>query len=139
MIIYLILITSSHDNVWISLGENCCWSLLGHKGLSQVSVLKARQCNGNQFPYSYFVLMVQLATQPGRLNTGQNLSKVVCRFWQVFTCKIFSPDKLKLSILCRFPFKSVSIERVLLYYYMYLRLPLIGKSVLINTLLPLAY
>ena len=30
----LILITSSHDNVWISLGENCCWSLLGLKGLT---------------------------------------------------------------------------------------------------------
>ena len=35
MIILLILITSSHDNVWISLGENCCWSLLGLKGLSE--------------------------------------------------------------------------------------------------------
>ena len=33
MIIYLILITSSHDNVWRSLEENCCWSLLGLKGL----------------------------------------------------------------------------------------------------------
>ena len=32
MIIFLILITSSHDNVWISLGENWCWSLLGLKG-----------------------------------------------------------------------------------------------------------
>ena len=35
VIILLILITSSHDNVWISLGENCCWSLLGLKGLNQ--------------------------------------------------------------------------------------------------------
>ena len=25
--------TSSHDNVCVSLGENCCWSLLGLKGL----------------------------------------------------------------------------------------------------------
>ena len=33
MIIWLILITSSHDNVWILLGENWCWSLLGLKGL----------------------------------------------------------------------------------------------------------
>ena len=33
MIILLILITSSHDDVWISLGENCSWSLLGLKGL----------------------------------------------------------------------------------------------------------
>ena len=32
--ILLILITSFHDNVWILLGENCCWSLLGLKGLS---------------------------------------------------------------------------------------------------------
>ena len=32
-IIFLILITSSLDIVWILLGENCCWSLLGHKGL----------------------------------------------------------------------------------------------------------
>ena len=31
--ILLILITSSHDSVWILLGENCCWSLLGLKGL----------------------------------------------------------------------------------------------------------
>ena len=34
VIILLILITSSDDNVWISLGENCCWSLLGLTGLS---------------------------------------------------------------------------------------------------------
>ena len=33
MIILLILITLSLDNVWILLGENCCWSLLGLKGL----------------------------------------------------------------------------------------------------------
>ena len=34
MIILLILITLSLDSVWILLGENCCWSLLGCKGLS---------------------------------------------------------------------------------------------------------
>ena len=28
-----ILTTLSLDNVWILLGENCCWSLLGHQGL----------------------------------------------------------------------------------------------------------
>ena len=33
MIIWLILITISLDNVWILLGENWCWSLLGLKGL----------------------------------------------------------------------------------------------------------
>ena len=31
MIILLILITLSLDSVWILLGENCCWSLLGLK------------------------------------------------------------------------------------------------------------
>ena len=29
MIILLILITLSLDSVWILLGENCCWSLMG--------------------------------------------------------------------------------------------------------------
>ena len=33
VIILLILITLSLDNVWISLGENWCWSLLGNEGL----------------------------------------------------------------------------------------------------------
>ena len=33
VIILLILVTLSLDNVWTSLGENCCWSLLGLKGL----------------------------------------------------------------------------------------------------------
>ena len=36
VIILLILITLSLDNVWISLGENCCWSLLGLQGLRDV-------------------------------------------------------------------------------------------------------
>ena len=36
MIILLILITLSLDSVWILLGENCCWSLLGLKGLSNL-------------------------------------------------------------------------------------------------------
>ena len=33
VIILLILITFSFDNVWIFLGENWCWSALGLKGL----------------------------------------------------------------------------------------------------------
>ena len=33
VIILLILVTLSLDNVWTSLGENCCWSLLVLKGL----------------------------------------------------------------------------------------------------------
>ena len=35
MIIFYILTTLSLDNVWTLLGENCCWSLLGLKGLKQ--------------------------------------------------------------------------------------------------------
>ena len=34
MIILLILITLSLDSVWMLLGENCCWSLLGLKGFN---------------------------------------------------------------------------------------------------------
>ena len=34
MIIFYILTTLSLDNVWISLGENCCWSPLGLKGVT---------------------------------------------------------------------------------------------------------
>ena len=44
MIILLILITSSHDNVWISLGENCCWSLLALKGLNLLKMLGQYLC-----------------------------------------------------------------------------------------------
>ena len=36
MIILLILITLSLDSVWILLGENCCWSLMGIKGLKNL-------------------------------------------------------------------------------------------------------
>ena len=36
VIIFYILTTSSLDNVWTLLGENCCWSLLGLKGLIKV-------------------------------------------------------------------------------------------------------
>ena len=35
MIILLILITLSLDSEWILLGENCCWTLLGLKGLRE--------------------------------------------------------------------------------------------------------
>ena len=35
MIIFYILTTLSLDNVWTLLGENCCWSLLGLKGLNK--------------------------------------------------------------------------------------------------------
>ena len=35
VIIFYILTTLSLYNVWTLLGENCCWSLLGLKGLMQ--------------------------------------------------------------------------------------------------------
>ena len=35
VIIFYILTTLSLDNVWRLLGENCCWSLLGLKGLME--------------------------------------------------------------------------------------------------------
>ena len=44
MIILLILITSSRNNVWISLGENCCWSLLGLKRLNPLKMLGQILC-----------------------------------------------------------------------------------------------
>ena len=40
MIILLILMTLSLDSVWTLLGENCCWSLLGLKGLNRLHVLR---------------------------------------------------------------------------------------------------
>ena len=40
VIILLILITLSLDNVWILLGENWCWSLLALKGLNIVVLHK---------------------------------------------------------------------------------------------------
>ena len=42
MIIFYILTTLSLDNVWTLLGENCCWSLLGLKGLTHSSVRKLK-------------------------------------------------------------------------------------------------
>ena len=40
MILFFILATLSLDNVWTLLGENCCWSLLGLKGLSRLDLKK---------------------------------------------------------------------------------------------------
>ena len=38
VIIFYILTTLSVDNVWTLLGENCCWSLLGLKGLNAAAL-----------------------------------------------------------------------------------------------------
>ena len=53
MIILLILITLSLDSVWILLGENCCWSLLGLKGL----IMKLNDLT--------LILLTQPFTSPG--------------------------------------------------------------------------
>ena len=60
MIILLILITLSLDSVWILLGENCCWSLLGLKGLT-------KPLGGFRTPYQ--VQNRRQAVQPAE-NTG---------------------------------------------------------------------
>ena len=44
-----ILITFSLDNVWILLGENWCWSLLGLKVLLCVSKKRVRECGSHSF------------------------------------------------------------------------------------------
>ena len=54
VIMLLIFITLSLDSVWISLGENCCWSLLGLKGVSddfeiQLSIHVEVTGSGSQF------------------------------------------------------------------------------------------
>ena len=91
MIILLILITSSHDNVWISLGENCCWSLLGLKGVKPTKkmlgqylcVLTARFLAGNCDLFLLFtwcdshqtvvVIHISIGSTHGRKNFWTNL------------------------------------------------------------------
>ena len=53
MIIVLILITLSVDSQWMLLGENCCWSLLGLKGLK-------RLCHGSQVCFVKFCQLLAL-------------------------------------------------------------------------------
>jgi len=53
VIIFDILTTLSLDNLWTLLGENCCWSLLGLKGLSDIykDSSIALQCKGFALVY----------------------------------------------------------------------------------------
>ena len=46
MIIFYILTTLSLDNVWTLLGENCCCSLLGLKGLNRSFCKRPEKING---------------------------------------------------------------------------------------------
>ena len=55
MIILLILITLSLDSVWILLGENCCWSLLGLKRLRGWESLLAAYTNNSVHFLWYFL------------------------------------------------------------------------------------
>ena len=96
MIILLILITLSLDNVWILLGENCYWSLLG---LTWVSVwwqnildggFPWMSCNGLNNPFSRFDLIshttsgvnhedqwhIAIAPQQGVEVIAQNFAKL---------------------------------------------------------------
>ena len=50
MIILLIFVTLSLDSVWILLGENCCWSLSGLKGLSSNIQIQILQTHLHMFP-----------------------------------------------------------------------------------------
>ena len=62
MIILLILITLSLDSVWILVGENCCWSLLGLKGSKEC---KEKNGSYSKFssssPSSLFISLIQEA------------------------------------------------------------------------------
>ena len=59
VIILLILITLSLDNVWILLGENCCWSLLALKGLSAIEENVRRVYSQGSTPqYSIYELII---------------------------------------------------------------------------------
>ena len=49
MVIFYILTTLSLDNVWTLLGENCCWSLLGLKGLKHFSYLFGAKFSSRKF------------------------------------------------------------------------------------------
>ena len=56
VIILLILVTLSLDNVWTSLGENCCWSLLGLKGsirTPDLIITDSFPCSWGKSPYIF--------------------------------------------------------------------------------------
>ena len=48
VIMLLILIDFALDNLWILLGENCCWSLLGLKGLNNEVIAINRKISYEQ-------------------------------------------------------------------------------------------
>ena len=59
VIILLILITLSLDNVWILLGENCCWSLLALEGLSAIEEnIRRVYSQGSTPQYSIYELII---------------------------------------------------------------------------------
>ena len=95
MIIWLILIDVALDNLWILLGENWCWSLLGLKGLKQVQ----NNYQGSLitvYYFNHFYHMVWNTEQGQRLPTplgssSRTLFEQWCRFFDVPQ----QPDKWK--------------------------------------------
>ena len=82
MIIFYILTTLSLDNVWTLLGENCCWSLLGLKGLR-----KKDKC-------SYLFLLLSGGSLLSLSNPGLN-------FRSSFSSSLMRGDKLFLNSFSR--------------------------------------
>ena len=79
MIILLILITSSHDNVCISLGENCCWSLFIFKNAQDPGRERSSffSCYHRK---SYFTLTLLFATSLLNLRAWNKLREIL-RNW----------------------------------------------------------
>ena len=80
MIILLILIDFAHDNLWISLGENCFWSLLGLQGLkkmciyssysSLLTLLLSGELNNYSLIFFFFLLSLFFFKNAVFLNAG---------------------------------------------------------------------
>ena len=56
MIIFYILTTLSLDNVWTSLGENCCWLLLELKGLTRFAAVVTKQVTCFCCPFYHWLV-----------------------------------------------------------------------------------
>ena len=93
MIILLILITLSLDSVWILLGENCCWSLLGLKRLRGWESLLAAYTNNSVHFLWYFLgncsaHQHSLRSSPGGSQAGFRKSYFQDAFGGLFKVKV---------------------------------------------------
>ena len=82
MIILLILITLSLDSVWILLGENCCWSLLALKGLTQLHKQFVSPISLVQFNW----YCKRRGDNDEELTWGRNLLNIYFFFLTLCTC-----------------------------------------------------